>query len=542
MSQPVFAFTSAAALALLQLLLVIILPAPFGAVVAAVVIATAAPVLFFYHRKRFPQNHPLPNDQRFRSLIEGSMDGALIFDQTGRVQGFNSAALQLFGLQHNDNEQQGPLLMAVDACSIRVTELLDWPEQEHWCNIVAPVRGETLGRRRDGSTFPAEATCTALANAHNNISSYCVLVRDMTEHRRLSNVGHVLSHCVERMSDTIIVTETTPLNEPGPRIVFVNAAIERMTGYKKEELLGKSPRILQGPDTDREALKRIRTALDTQTPSHEEILNYTRDGKPFWLEMRIVYVPPEDAHGKSYFIGIGRDVTARRDQQRRLQHSEQRLRRMNHALESVREQERSRIARDLHDDLGQTLTAMKLELGLLLEGEAPLAPLQRDKLQRLCGIADSAVDQIRDIAANLRPSLLDHAGFLAALQWCVQEANERLSAQVVLATGPGCDRTLSDEVAIGLYRILQEALTNVSRHSDAKNVRVYYAAPFNRPRLEVRDDGIGFELEQAELANSLGLLSLRERAAQLGGKLLLESAKGQGCTIIVELPEQNEKD
>lgn len=358
----------------------------------------------------------------------------------------------------------------------------------------------------------------------------------------LSDIGHLLRNCVAHISDTIIVTDTSPLERPGPRIVFVNEAIERMTGYTPEDLIGKSPRVLQGPDTDRQALLRIRKALQAKVPCQEEIINYTRDGTPFWLEMRIVHVPAQSPGGQAYFVGIGRNVSHRREQQHRLQNSEQRLRRMNHTLESVREEERTRIARDLHDDLGQTLTAMKLELELLLETEISLTALQQTKLQRLIDIADGSVDQIRDIASNLRPSLLDHAGFVDAVRWYVQEANQRLAARVVFETGPGCEVSLADDTGIGLYRMLQEALTNICRHAKAQNVCIQYAAPNNRPRLEVRDDGIGFDPVSAELAGAVGLLGLRERAEQLGGQLIINSAPGCGCTIIIELPEQNEKD
>lgn len=368
-----------------------------------------------------------------------------------------------------------------------------------------------------------------------------LLVRDITEEQRLVEVGQLLRACVSHIHDTIIVTQGDPLDEPGPRIVFVNEALERLTGYSRDELVGRSPRLLQGAQTDRRALDRVRQALQANQPIQEVLINYTRQGETFWNEMNIVPVPADGAGGAAYFVAIGRDVSARREQQMRLQRSEQALRELNRSEQAVREEERTRIARDLHDDLGQRLTALKLDLGLLLEAKPGLAASQRQKLGRLVQSVDAGIEQIRDIAADLRPSLLDHAGFREAAEWFVEEARPRLAADIFFSAGPGTDQTLPEKVATALYRILQEAFTNIGRHSNAQRVTVSYFLEAGMACLCVQDDGRGFDLPVIQLGQAFGLLGMQERAEALGGSLKIATAVGQGCLITTRIPLNDEK-
>ena len=150
---------------------------------------------------------------------------------------------------------------------------------------------------------------------------------------------------------------------PGPCIVFINEAVTRISGYTPEELLGHSPRMLQGPGTDAAARQRLRNSLAAGQPCREVLLNYRKDGTPFWSELDIVPLAFEE-DGETYFAAVQRDITEQRAR-------EERLKRLYLSLEDVREEERKRIARDLHDELGQILSAIKLDIGALRREEMP---------------------------------------------------------------------------------------------------------------------------------------------------------------------------
>ncbi|MDQ8204352.1 PAS domain S-box protein [Pelagicoccus sp. SDUM812003] len=161
-------------------------------------------------------------------------------------------------------------------------------------------------------------------NAYPSAEGLAVYFRDVTQRRKAEEHMRFLETCVERMNDIVLVTEARPIDEPGPRITFANPAFERLTGYSREEVIGKTPRILQGPLTDREELDRIRDAMRRDQHVRSTVVNYDRKGKAYWLEMDIV--PLKDATGEvTRFLAVERDVTESRERQNALQEREQAL-------------------------------------------------------------------------------------------------------------------------------------------------------------------------------------------------------------------------
>ncbi len=159
-------------------------------------------------------------------------------------------------------------------------------------------------------------------------------IQDITQRRRDEEQLRLLEHCVSRLSDIVLITDAEPIDDPGPRIVYVNDAFERRTGYRREEVLGKTPRILQGPGTQRDALDRIRAALTEWKPVREELINYTKSGEEFWLELDIV--PVSDSDGIfTHWIAIERDITERKRAESRLRMSEERFRLLAKASSDV---------------------------------------------------------------------------------------------------------------------------------------------------------------------------------------------------------------
>ncbi len=230
-----------------------------------------------------------------------------------------------------------------------------------------------------------------------------------------------------------------------------------------------------------------------------------------------------------------RERAERKHAEEQLRLSHQQLRALSMHLQDVREEERMRIAREVHDELGQALTGLKLQL-TWLSGRIPPKPRRLAERARLIGDRiDETIQAVRRIATELRPAVLDSAGLSAALEWQAHEFEQQ--------TGRRCRVTSSvretiwdQDLNTAFFRIFQETLTNVIRHSNATQVEVRLSETRSHYALEVRDNGRGISEREIHNTKSIGLLGMRERAALLGGEVRFHGQPGQGTTVTVRLP------
>lgn len=467
------------------------------------------------------------NEQRFRSLFSQNPFAVCSMDLQGRLVEMNHCTEELTGYP----EQQ--------LCDYHWETLVDPRDRQaaRECFEAAlsgiPCSYRCRVKRSGGQAALLQVTYIPIL-VDDEVTGVFGVARDKTERYRLEESRRLLQACMSQIHDVIIITEVDPLDPPGPRIVYVNEGVERMTGYRPDELLGNTPRIFQGPDTDRAALRRIRRALERREPIKEVLVNYCKNGSPFWNEIEIVPIPKSGAEGRAYFAAVQRDITETKRREAELQHSQEELRQLSRAQEGLLEQERRRIARDLHDELGQTLTALKLNLAVAVDGIDELSSEHRRRLESTIDSVDDAVEKVREISANLRPPMLDDLGFEAAAEWLLSKWGERNGLDVAWRSESTESGRLGGEQATALYRILQEGMTNVSRHSRASRVTVSYCETEERAVLEIRDNGVGFD--PVARHHGSGLLGIRERVTMLGGELTVESALGKGVRIQVELP------
>lgn len=467
------------------------------------------------------------NEQRFRSLFSQNPFAVCSMDLQGRLVEMNHCTEELTGYP----ERQ--------LCDYHWETLVDPRDRQaaRECFEAAlsgiPCSYRCRVKRSGGQTALLQVTYIPIL-VEGEVTGVFGVARDKTERYRLEESRRLLQACMSQIHDVIIITEVDPLDPPGPRIVYVNEGVERMTGYRPEELLGNTPRIFQGPDTDRAALRRIRRALEMHEPIKEVLVNYCKNGVPFWNEIEIVPIPRSGTEGRAYFAAVQRDITETKRREAELRHSQEELRQLSRAQEGLLEQERRRIARDLHDELGQTLTALKLNLAVAVDGIDELSAEHRRRLESTIDSVDDAVEKVREISANLRPPMLDDLGFEAAAEWLLSKWGERNGLDVEWRSESTESGRLGGEQATALYRILQEGMTNVSRHSRASRVTVSYRETEERAVLEIRDNGVGFD--PVARHHGSGLLGIRERVTMLGGELTVESALGKGVRIQVELP------
>jgi signal transduction histidine kinase len=257
------------------------------------------------------------------------------------------------------------------------------------------------------------------------------------------------------------------------------------------------------------------------------------DGRIVWAEHR--RVPVLDRRGRLIAIeGVGRDITASLQIETQLRESENQLRRLAASVQSAREEERAHLSRELHDELGQTLTIIKLDLTRAIRDLIPtgLAPNIADRMQSVVGNIDVATETVRRLATALRPPALDHLGLAAAIELEAAALARRTGLRCRVA---GSLRTsgMTSEQTTAVFRIVQEALTNVVRHSDASTVRITMRQTARSIAVRIHDNGRGIAGDVIDHPASIGLLGMRERAKLAGARLSITAKGGKGTDILI---------
>ncbi|MGE5838259.1 MAG: ATP-binding protein [Acidobacteriota bacterium] len=312
----------------------------------------------------------------------------------------------------------------------------------------------------------------------------------------------------------------------------VNAAMASHYRARPEQLIGLTPSDFFRHDIA--AGRRGWQALFDNGHTHAITNEQRLDGSRMWVEGE--YMCFYDSAGRiTGHFGIQRDVSDRVRALEELEQSRAELRALAARLQVTREEERTRIAREIHDELGQALTALKLDVawlesrpnrtasGVFRVGNVPLT-------ERI----DGTMEIVRRIASELRPSVLDSLGLDAALEYLAQETSKRTGIAITLQVDEF--PKLSDHVASNAYRIIQEALTNVTRHSKATRVDVTVRRLKKAIIVAVDDNGVGFMPQSLSGLRSLGLVGMRERALAVGGTLLIRGEPGEGSSITVTIP------
>jgi len=262
-----------------------------------------------------------------------------------------------------------------------------------------------------------------------------------------------------------------------------------------------------------------------------EVMIERLDGSRITVLVNIV--PLRNARGGlTGAMNCFQDITERKQAQKNLQHSYDQWRALAGRLEIVREEERKRVAREIHDQLGQALTAIKIEVSSLIHERAP----DQEQSESLLRLIDETIRSVRKISNDLRPGILDDLGLVPAVEWAAKEFQIRTGTKCLLDLPPD-DFVTDREVATALFRILQETFTNIARHAHATQVNVRLAREDGRLILEVHDNGQGISEEQRSADDSLGILGMRERALLLGGEFAISGAPGEGTTAKVRIPE-----
>ena len=318
------------------------------------------------------------------------------------------------------------------------------------------------------------------------------------------------------------------------RINFANHAVKLIFGWHREELIGKSITLIYRNQTEADEIgRRFYSFLEHQRTYETEFPCLRKDGREIICRMKASRIG-ERLREKRIVVTY-EDITAEKKAQEELERSRQELRNLSVHLQSVREKESTRIARKIHDELGQSLTALQMDLSWLT-GRLPARLHEvREKTKSMSQLVDETIESVHKITTELRPSLLDDLGLPAAIEWQAADFQKRsgVRCQAVIRS---VDGAIDKDLATAVFRILQETLTNIARHAKATHCRVTLSENEKELCLEVADNGIGITSWQIDDPRSFGIIGMRDRAHLWGGTVSVRGNKPSGTLVRVLIP------
>ena len=462
--------------------------------------------------------------------IDQSTVGILWVNWDSHVRYANRAAESMLGYQPGGIIDR-PLI-----------ELEPGLHMDRWLNLwkrarasdEAPQSFETSCVRADGSILPTDVSLSFLRFRG---SEYLVVyLNDVTERRRalaaLQESEARLQGIAANVPGLVFRLERAPVTGQID-FAYISEGSESLVGYSPATLAQRDTglRSLVHPEDKASYHRTQDLALDTDSDWSWQGRILTRQGEQRWAEIKAITRRLED--GAYVWDGIVWDISESKRIELELASSREHLRELSAHLESVREEEKARIAREVHDELGQMLTVLKLETSMCELAYAQLDPGLNERLNSMKRLIAQLFQLVRDVATALRPPILD-AGIASAIEWQARRFEARTQIPCLVQV-PDNLPVLSDAKAIGLFRILQEALTNVMRHAQAHTVELTLTLEGDELCLTVSDDGVGFVAETGK-PTSFGVVGMRERVLIMGGALSLESEPGEGTTLSVRVP------
>ncbi len=315
----------------------------------------------------------------------------------------------------------------------------------------------------------------------------------------------------------------------------VNAAFCEFLGYTKSQLVKLTIADVTHPEDWDENERQILQTLEERSQYIRAEKRYLRkDGTFVWGQVSAAWI--RDANSNPlYAVALVQDITSRKKAEEELKASREQLRSLFSYLENVREEERRRIAREIHDELAQTLTALKMDAFWLKTHLRADQKSLRETVDSMSGLIDETIHSVQRISAELRPRLLDDLGLVAAIEWQTQQF--KIRTEIVCEVLIDADEVSpAEDVATHIFRILQEALTNVARHASATAVEVSFIQHDDELVLKIEDNGKGIAKHQILDSASIGLIGMRERVRILGGNVQILGVPGEGTTVTVKIP------
>lgn len=451
---------------------------------------------------------------RLKSILDAMDDAVFIINGNRGFDYANASVVKLFGPIGNRT------------CSeyfAGMQELCPWkrqPDAEPFVPIRAVLQIEQVGRLLESTILPIRC--------HDDSIAMLEILHDITDRRKSSEEVRNIYQAVEQNSTAVVIVDISG------KIEYVNPRFTALTGYSREEVYGRNPSVLKSGCTPVEKYREIWETITSGREWRGEILNKKKNGDLYW-EQNTISPITDDEGVITHYVAVKEDISERKRVEQELSASREQLRNLSGHLQQVREEERTSIAREIHDELGQALATLQLSVSLIQRELGAGQARIREQVREMSQIITTTVHRVQRICAELRPVMLDELGLVSALEWLCSQFEKKSGVRCELVSDLQAAE-LSAPLSMTLFRIFQESLTNVIRHAEAGMVDASLVGRSGWVTLRVRDNGRGIQPGQIRAGTSYGLIGMRERAAVLGGRARIYGFPGKGTVVLVRLP------
>ncbi len=359
-----------------------------------------------------------------------------------------------------------------------------------------------------------------LLDKHNKPVRMIGAMRDISRQKQEDHRLKLLEYVITNASDSVIITHVNCIDDSDHTIIYTNDAFTKMTGYSKEEVIGKTPKLFQGPNTNKAELKRIKKAIKRWDSCEIEVINYKKNGEEFWNNIAIS--PVADSTGSfTHWISIQRDITVRKKKDQEI----------TKAIITAQEHERFQIGGELHDNVNQILAGVLLNLGMTKTRPVEELP---EWINKSVEYIHLAISEIRKLSHKLAPVSFDENSLKETFEKLLSAININNRFSIDFFIDEVSQMHVDGDIQLNLYRILQEQINNIMKYSKATAIEISLSLVKNAICLRIYDNGIGFDTKK--IKEGIGLHNIKKRTELFSGNFTLKSATGKGCEIIVEIP------
>jgi PAS domain S-box-containing protein len=467
-------------------------------------------------------------EANYRNVVENIHEALLIEDNAGNLISANKGFRNIFGYTDDDE-------LKLTFNDYTASNSLDEVRERHdmrMKGVKVAEEFEYLGKCKDGSEIWIDCRVTPLFSDGRIIGTQS-LARDITDRKKAEAEIKVSEERFRTIYEENPLMNFT-LDENG-KILSLNNRGATDLGYQSDELIGHSVLDVFYQEDHQAVLNQIKECILNLRKSFSwEMRKVTKGGNTIWVaETGTALV---DVNGNYLVMIVCENITNRKKAEQEIIQKNEQLRNLASHLENIREEERTHMAREIHDELGQQLTGIHMNLAIISQDIESLKTVPSKRIVEVIHMVDNTFGTVRKISSSLRPSELDDLGLLAAMESYCHEFERTYG----IACNCNCNSSIADQpfeksFATGIFRIYQETLTNIARHSKATCIECNLKQEGNQLILSVRDNGSGFKIENVQ-NKSLGITGMKERAIMIGGKLTIESEEGTGTHIILTVP------
>lgn len=455
--------------------------------------------------------------------VEQSPASIVITDTKGNIQYVNSKFSKITGYSIEEAVGKNPRILKSGKTSAHEYKIL-------WETIARGKewRGEFENIKKNGEIFWEMASISPIFNGKGEIINFLAVKEDITERKVIEKE---LQESEEKYRSIFRISPFPMwvIREGDLQYMDVNEAAIKDYGYTREELLNMKAYDLR-PKNEFKAI--IKTTNIFHNGYQGVWKHLKKNGEIINVE---IYIQKMMHLGIPCFVSMAIDITKRQKAEEELKEAYQELRSLAKHLQNIREEERSTIARDIHDDLGQQLTVLKMGISFAMDKTREEDKELRDDLNELKTMVGSTINSVRKLSNNLKPRVLDDLGLIEAFQWQCQEF-EKYSGYTVKSNCSQTKIELAPEKRLALFRIFQESLTNIMRYAQGNEVVVNLTIQNKKLELRIEDNGKGFNTAILKKTKSLGIIGMKERALMLEGTLSVESEPGKGTRVNLTVP------